>query len=306
MDAVGLGYCTLDYVGIVPNLPGINKVVKIHDFARQGGGPAAQAMVTLARLGADVGFIGRIGDDEAGDFMRRDLIAEGVDVSRLQIEPGAISNQCMILVHQPTGKRSICVYHGTASDIRQSELDVGYVRAAQYLHLDGHSADTALDAARAARAAGGTVCLDAGTMKPGRVKLLEVTDVLIAGARFVQSFAGDANYQAGAARLLDEGPETVVVTLGEDGSFTKTRDEAFHSPAFAVPVVDTTGAGDVFHGAYLFGLIRGWDLQTTAVFASAAAALKCIRLGGRAGIPAYEAVIDFLRQRDSATLGEII
>jgi ribokinase len=106
--------------------------------------------------------------------------------------------------------------------------------------------------------------------------------------------------------LLDEGPETVVVTLGEDGSFTKTRDEAFHSPAFAVPVVDTTGAGDVFHGAYLFGLIRGWDLQTTAVFASAAAALKCIRLGGRAGIPAYEAVIDFLRQRDSATLGEII
>ena len=297
MDVVGLGFTTLDHIGIVPHLPRLDEGQPMSAFSRQGGGPVAQALVTLARLGATVGFVGRVGDDEAGVIMRRDLLAEGVDVSRLEVESGATSPQCVILVHQPTGKRSICVHRGSAAPVPAEGLDLAYLCAGHFLHLDGSSPDAALVAARAARAAGVRTCLDAGGPGPRLVELVALTDVLIAGERFATSVADDGDYRMGAARLLAMGPDLVVVTRGEHGAFTQTATIAFHTPAFVVPVVDTTGAGDVFHGAYLFGLLHGWDLPAMAEFASAAAALKCIQLGGRAGIPRLNAVLSFLDER---------
>ena len=297
MDVVGLGFTTLDYLGVVPHLPGLDEGLPMSAFSRQGGGPVAQALVTLARLGARVGFVGRVGDDEAGVIMRRDLLAEGVDVSRLQVESGASSAQCVILVHEPTGKRSICVHRGSAAAVPADGLDLDYLCAGRFLHLDGSSPDAALVAARAARAAGVRTCLDAGGPGPRLTELVGLTDVLIAGERFAMSVAADDDYRTGATRLLAMGPEIVVVTRGEHGAFTHMATDAFHTPAFEVPVVDTTGAGDVFHGAYLFGLLRGWDLPAVAEFASAAAALKCTQLGGRAGIPRLDAVLSFLGER---------
>jgi sulfofructose kinase len=294
MDVVGLGFTSLDSIGIVPHLPGVDESVLLHDLTRQGGGPVAQALVTLARLGASVGFVGRVGDDEAGQEMVRSLRAEGVDVSRLQIEPGATSAQCIILVDRPTGKRSICCHPGTATAVPTAGLDMTYLCSGRFLHLDGHSPDAALVAARAARAAGIKVCLDAGGPGAHLEALVPLTDVLIAAEQFVVSVKS-GGYQAAAAHLLDLGPEVVVVTRGEHGSYTRTREDEFHQEAFHVPVVDTTGAGDVFHGAYLYGLLQGWDRMTTARFAGATAALKCARLGGRAGIPRREEVMSFLQ-----------
>jgi sulfofructose kinase len=298
MDVVGLGFTSLDSIGIVPHLPSVDESVLLHDFTRQGGGPAAQALVTLARLGASVGFVGRVGNDEAGQEMQRSLHTEGVDVSRLQIEPGATSAQCIILVDRPTGKRSICCHPGTVSALSSTELDLPYLCSGRFLHLDGHAPDAALVAARAARAAGIKVCLDAGGPGPHLEALVRLTDVLIAAERFVVSVT-NGGYQAAAAHLLDLGPEVVVVTRGEHGSYTRTRDAELRQEAFQVPVVDTTGAGDVFHGAYLFGLLQNWDLLTTARFAGATAALKCTRLGGRAGIPRRDEVMTFLQAHDA-------
>ncbi len=295
-DVIGLGFTSVDYIGIVPELPRLDEGTRILDFTRQGGGPVAQALVTLARLGASAGFVGRVGDDEAGAFMRRGLANEGVDLSRLQVERGATSGQCIILVHAATGKRSICFHPGTISPIDADALDAGYLCSGRFLHLDGYAPQAAMRAATVARAAGVQVCLDAGGFGPHIADLAAVADVLIAGEQCAR-VVGGGDYRDGACRLLAMGPGIVTVTLGADGSFTKTREEEFSYPAFAVPVVDTTGAGDVFHGAYLFGLLQGWSLEAVVPFASAAAALKCQQLGGRAGIPNYSAVVAFLRQR---------
>jgi ribokinase len=125
-------------------------------------------------------------------------------------------------------------------------------------------------------------------------ELVEATDVLICGSGFVQALAGVADFWQAAEAVRRMGPQIVVQTEGEQGSNTATATEHFHTPAFKVDVVDTTGAGDVFHGAYLFGLVQGWDLGRIARFASATAALKCMHLGGRAGTPGYNEVEKFL------------
>jgi len=295
LDVVGLGFSSVDYLGIVPRLPTIDEGAPLLDFTQQGGGPVAQALVALARLGAATGFVGRLGDDEAGQFMRRGLLEEGIDISHLQIQRNATSPQCIILVHQPTGKRSICCTGGTAGPVADDSVDVDYVSSGRYLHLDGHSRPAAIRAARAACERGVKVCLDVGSPGEHVAELIDVSDIVVAGVRCAESFALDGHdYRAGAEAMLERGPEIVVVTLGEHGSYTKTRDQEFTCPSFRVPVVDTTGAGDVFHGGYIYGLLRGWDLFTVAEFASACSALKCGKLGGRAGIPTLAAVESFL------------
>jgi sulfofructose kinase len=252
--------------------------------------------VTLARLGAATGYIGRIGDDPAGQAMRQSLMDEGVDLAELQVQPGALSAQCIILVDQPTGKRSICAYPGTAGEAVVASMSLDYACSGRYLHLDGFSMEAALVAARAARTAGVRVCLDAGGSFERLQPLIALTDVLIANEPFARD-AGGGDPERGAALLRTFGPATVVATLGAAGSYTATAADAFLIPSFPVDVVDTTGAGDVFHGAYLFGLLQNWGPRETATFANAAAALKCTKLGGRAGIPRLEAVNAFLHQR---------
>jgi sulfofructose kinase len=296
MDVTGLGFSSLDYVGIVPRLPGLDEGVGLTDLTTQGGGPVAQALVTLARLGAAAGYIGRFGDDPAGAAMRQSLLDEEVDLTELQLQPGASSAQCIILVDQATGKRSICGYTGTAGDVDAASMSMEYVCSGRFLHLDGFSMAAALAAAAAARQAGVQVCLDAGGPLERLRPLIALTDILIANEPFTLA-AGNGDYERGAARLHEFGPRIVVATLGATGSYTVTDDDAFLVSGFPVDVVDTTGAGDVFHGAYLFGLLKGWTPRAIATFANAAAALKCTRLGGRAGIPRFAAVESFLQAR---------
>ena len=298
-DVIGLGFTTLDTIGLVPHLPELDEGVLMEDLTRQGGGPVAQALVTLARLDASVGFVGRIGDDEVGADIRTGLVEEGVDVSYLQIEPGALSAQSMILVDKPTGKRSICAFRGTAGDIDLADETLEYLCSGRFLHLDGHSPMAALAAAEAASQRGVRICLDAGAGASidDVLALVQATNVLIAAERFATSVASDDTFETGAARLLQMGPEVVVVTRGEQGSYTLTRETEFSTAAFPVSVVDTTGAGDVFHGAYLYGQLKGWDLVSTAEFAGAAAALKCTRLGGRAAIPRLPEVLEFVAEQ---------
>lgn len=155
------------------------------------------------------------------------------------------------------------------------------------------------------QAAGKTVVLD-GSKTNGPVRgpmrdLVSHVDVLISGSGFVQGLTGETDLWRALEGALDYGPRIVVQTEGADGAYTVTRDpggaeERFHTPAFSCNVIDTTGAGDVFHGAYIVGLLHGWDVRETARFASAVSAIKCTRLGGRAGIPTFEETIAFLQR----------
>jgi sugar/nucleoside kinase (ribokinase family) len=122
-------------------------------------------------------------------------------------------------------------------------------------------------------------------------------DILICGSGFGASLTGRSDIWDAGKAMLDRGPSIVVQTEGEDGSYTTTAGASFHTPAFKVDVIDTTGAGDVFHGAYLVGMLHGWNLEAVATFATAVSAIECTKLGGRAGIPGYADVMAFLAER---------
>ena len=295
-DLVGLGYCSWDYLCIVPEIP-LDQKVEIVRSLNQGGGPSATATFAAQRLGAKTAYIGAVGDDEAGQNILREFAEAGVDVSGMIERIGATSGVSYCWADQKQGKRSIAWARGTAKPLRADEVNLELVRSCKVLHLDGHQTEAAIYAASEARAAGVSVCLDAGTMVPGIESILENTDIVIASEWFAGKYTGEATLEDQLVKL--KGPRTrwVVATCGDNGSMGYDGHDFVTVPAFNVNVVDTTGAGDVFHGAFLHSYLRGGDLTESMRFASGAAALKCEQMGGRTGIPTFEQLKTFLKQQ---------
>ena len=300
LDVVGLGYCSLDYLLRIPRVPGFEDGVRVSDFAVDGGGPVATAMVTLARLGARVGYVGKFGNDDVGRLKRKQLQQEGVDVSRVILVEEDVSSIFFVLVDERTGRRGFLGYYGTEAELRPEELDREYITSGHFLHLDGRHTAAALQAAEWMHEAGGKVVLDAAggkrdrSISPRMEALVRATDVLIAAQGFAVALTGGDDLAEAGEAMLDYGPQIVAITAGEAGSWCVTAEVCFHVPAFSVEVVDTTGAGDVYHGAFIYGLLRGWDLKRVAAFANAVAALKCRKMGGRSGIPTLRETEQFL------------
>ena len=296
-DVVGLGCSALDYLGVVPRRPRVDEKIEMSDFTRQGGGPMATALVTLSRLGSSTSYIGKVGDDEAGKFILKEFEKEGVDTSGVIVEKDTSSLFAFCVVEKNTGKRTIFWHSGTCSELAPKELNKQLILSAKFLHLDSHEIRAAIQAAKWAKAEKIKIVLDPDLNPPEMEKLLRLTDILIAPSDFARDFTGEEDYSKTAEKLFSLGPEVVVITLGEEGCLCKSREGVFVKPAFKVNVVDTTGAGDVFHGAFIYGLLRGWDLKKTAEFSNAVSAIKCMKLGGRAGIPTLEQVKEFLASR---------
>ena len=301
LQVVGLGMCTLDVLMRLKDMPTWERGTRISDFRLDGGGPVGTAMVTAARLGARVGFIGTAGDDEAAGLKLHSMIEAGVDTSRVVTHPGPDDQVVIVFVHEETGER---MFAGVARERRAltaEDLDRDYITSAEYLHLDGFHFEAALQAAKWMREAGKKVVLDGHkTNRPIRShlrELIEYVDVLISGSGFARSLTGISDIWEAGRAALDIGLSIFVQTEGEEGSYTINAEERFHTPAFKVHVVDTTGAGDVFHGAYIVGLLNGWGLQQIAQFATAASAIECTKLGGRVGIPCFGEVTSFLNER---------
>nr|MBC7244946.1 carbohydrate kinase family protein [Chloroflexota bacterium] len=296
LDVVGLGYCAWDYLGIIDHIPEFDSpTANLEDFATSGGGPVATALVTLARLGVRTGFIGVIGDDEPGLRCKQAFEQEGVDIQRLRVQVGARTPICMILVQSGSGRRVILCYRGTCPQVELQPEDCSYITTARFLHLDGHHMSAAILAARAMHEAGGTVVLDANRPRPHLDELLPWVDILITNAYFPTAYIGQQDLDHAAQFLLQTGARLVVTTLGEKGCKCFTAEGQCHIPGFSVPIVDTTGAGDAFHGAFIYGLLQNWPLEQTARFANAVAALNCTALGGRAALPRLEQVVAFLQ-----------
>ncbi len=301
VDVVGLGCCCFDLLGVVPHMPGPDEEIRMLETRQQGGGEVATALVTLARLGCSVACAGKVGDDAFGNFIRRELDQYGIDTRHLLVEPGALSQASVVLVDRATGQRSILACMPTYSELQASQLPTQLIEQAGVLHLDGVHRSAALEAAGLARHAGVPVVLDADVLAlEGDIsELLRRTDTVIASLAFAGSFAKTEDVDRAIDHLLDYGPSVAVVTLGERGCRGQAEGRRFHHPAFPVEVVDTTGAGDVFHGAFIYGMLQQWELVKTVEFASAVAAIKCTRLGGRTGIPDLQQALRFLQKRNS-------
>jgi sulfofructose kinase len=296
-DVVGVGVNVIDYLFRIPHFPEPNTKMDALGATIQGGGLTATAMVACARLDLRTRYIGKFGGNEIGRMAREELLAEGLDLAGSVVAKGVPNRFCVVLVEEGSGHRTIIRERDPRIWLTPTDLTREAVCAGRALHLDGHEGDAALQAARWAKQAGVLVSMDAEEPTQRREELFPLTDVLIVSQRFARAITGKTA-PADILRVLAKlGSACVGLTLGEAGSALLYRGEIVEASGFPVDVVDTTGAGDVFHGAFLYGLLQGWEARDILVFANAVSALKCTRLGGRTGIPRVNEVHAFLRAR---------
>jgi sulfofructose kinase len=302
-DVVGLGIAPLDMLGILPRYPSLDEKVEFAQTSVQGGGPVPTAMVTLARLGARVSFVGKIGQDSNGSLVKEGLEREGVDTGHLIIDPKAKTPVAHIWIESKTGKKTVALDRTDISDLQPKELDREHVTSCRFLHLDGRETEACLRAAQWARKKGVKVVLDLGSLRPKLEVILGLTDYLITSEGFARAYTGLKDPWKAAQALFQPCYQTVVVTLGERGSVGVSSSETIYQPSFKVKVVDTTGAGDVFHGAFIYSLLQNWDLSKALSFSNGVAALKCTKIGGRQGIPNGKEVEKLMRKNGEGETG---
>lgn len=292
----GIGYCGMDYLCIVPQVP-LDDKVEIVESLVQGGGPSVTAIVAAARLGAKAAFCGAVGDDERGAQIVKGLADEGVDTHGVKIRRGAESPAGFCWIEQKSGKRSIAWTRGNARPLSPREIDRDLIHESSVLHMDGHQAKAAIAAAKIARKQGVTVSIDAGTLVPDIDELLGLSDIVIASEKFAGRYTGAADMAAAVKKLFSGNRRFAAVTLGKAGSLGFDGKRLIKCPAFKVGVVDTTGAGDVYHGAFIFDYARGSAWAECMRFAAAVSALKCTKFGGRTGIPSLTTAERFMRKQ---------
>jgi len=296
IKVVGLGQASLDYLGRVPLFPQEDQKSELLDLEMQCGGPASTALVTLARLGVKTSFLGSVSDDFFGREILKSLENEGVDISCLKVTPGHTSQFAFIAVSKEEGKRTVFWHRGSAPPLQRQEVNLDLFPNAQILHLDGLMIEASLEAAHKARQMNMKVVMDAGTLREGSLDVVPLVDVLIASERFAEPLVGRNALPERALKALGSlGAREVVITLGPRGSTGWDRGKILHQDVYRVDPVDTTGAGDVYHGAYIYGILQDWEMAQCMRFASAVAAMNCRHVGARKGIPNLEQVRSFMR-----------
>lgn len=296
IEIAGLGFGSIDNLCLVPYIPIDEKVGAIERLV-QGGGAAATAVVAASRLGANVAFIGVVGDDAIGKEILNSLEKEYVNTQHIQVRTGKESAVAYCWIEQNSGKRSITWSRGTAMPMDAGLINEEFISSLKLLHLDGHNMEAAVRAAEIARSNGVVVSLDAGSILPGIEKLVNISDICIASEFFACNYTGEKTVRKALHKLYRPEKKVVAITMGDKGVIAKTTEGIIQKVAFKIDVVDTTGAGDVFHGAFARAWIEGWDVDKCLDFASATAAIKCTRFGGRTGIPGMKEVENFLKQR---------
>jgi len=292
VDVVGLGLNAMDTICMVDRFPQPNTKTGIRNVRREPGGQVATAMATCSRLGLTTRYIGSVGDDDLGRAQIESLHQSGLDSEFVRIVSGATTQFAIILLEEGIGERTILWHHDPALNYPPKELRREMITSGRILHLDGCDSEAALQAARWAREAGIPVVIDIDELYDDSTdELLRNVDYLIAAEEFGQRVLGNLDPEDAARTLADRyGSPVVGITLGDRGAVFLEKGRLLRSPSFEVKVADTTGAGDVFHGAFIYGLLQKWDLEQIARFANAAAALKCTQIGARRGIPTIEQI----------------
>lgn len=291
-DVLCVGHASYDLVFTVPKHPRPDEKIFAEGFIACGGGPAANAAVTVARLGYRAAFAGYLGNDPYGDLHADELRREGV-ATELVIRGAAPTPLSAVLV-KPDGSRALVNYKGETRPLPAGAIDFSGVRPKAIL-FDGHEPEVSLPLA----GIGVPTILDAGSIHKGTEALMFRVDYLVCSEKFARQWSGADDPERALNGLAERSP-AVVLTLGERGLLWKRGAESGRLPAFSVAAVDTTGAGDCFHGAFVAALAAGFPWSDILRFASAAGAICCTRLGARKGIPERNELARFLAERKTA------
>ena len=283
VDLVGVGLNATDTVIPVTDFPVRGSKVEFRNSSVLPGGQVATTVVACQTWGLQTRYVGKLGEDDAATIHRRAFAAAGVE-TRILTVPGGSSAQSIILVDNG-GERTVLGRRDDRLLIHPEDLDRDWITSARCLHVDGYDTAAATLAATWARAAGVPVVADLDELYPGVEDLLRQVDYLIASRDFPCRLMNESNLEKALFKMQARfGSTLAAATLGEQGVLAWDGHGFLHTPAFKVPVVDTTGAGDIFHAGFIFGLLEAWPLERRLEFACAAAALNCRSVGARGGI----------------------
>jgi sugar/nucleoside kinase (ribokinase family) len=296
-DVVGVGLNATDTMLLVPHFPAYGGKVPFIKELLSPGGQVASAMVTCAKLGLRAKYIGTVGDDERGEIQMQSLLGSGVDLTHVQRRANCPNQSAYIVIDQSTGERTVFWNRPDCLAISPGQIDAGQITCARLLHIDGHDTRAVEHAARIARENGIPVTVDVDTIYPGFDRVLPLVDYLIASSEFPARWTRiDDPRKALEALQSEYGMRVAAMTLGAHGVLALADAKFHYSPGYVVHCVDTTGAGDVFHGAFCYAILDGMSLPDALDFSNALAALNCTAMGARGGIAGADAARDLMRR----------
>ena len=301
-DACGFGITTLDYICIVNKLANYQRQATIENVKFFGGGCVSTALVALSRLGAKTALISTLGDDWAAKEVLSGLKEENIDCGGIGFLDDQLTTFSFIQVNKNHGKRAICYYPGSGANLKLNNRAKEIIKTSKTLLLDGLIKSESVKAAKFAKENNIKVMLDCNVLNEDIPELLPFIDYLITSESFLYDYAKTRNIEDALARLYgDYRPQVLVTTLGKKGSVALVDGDLKYVDVFNVKVKDTTGCGDVYHGAFLYGLLRKWDIADIMVFATAVSSIKAMHYGGRPGIPGLKETFKFLKKHGVKT-----
>ena len=274
LDLIALGSVNVDMIGFVDSYPEPNVKKQIRGLRDRIGGPASTAAVTASSLGMNVAFCGIVGEDKNGEEIVQYLKDSKVDTSAMKRREGHGSRFAFVINDPNT--RTIFWSNDDLKLITEGELPYNMIKNSRYIHIDEYEWDAAVPAAKFAKKEGVKIFIDVESVNPTTIELSTLADYLVVPEIFGENFTSiKEDYPLIAKKLHDEFKIPVVLTCGRAGAYCYSAEGKFHQPIFDLPVRDTTGAGDVFHGAFIYAVSAGMQLRKAVRFATAASAVRC-------------------------------
>jgi sugar/nucleoside kinase (ribokinase family) len=286
-DVVGVGCNSVDFVNLLPASPqphGPNAKMRIHRQVVSCGGQMTTAMVACAKLGLKAKYVGVTGTDENGRRIRAAMAGYDVDMTDAVIRD-APNRFAVIMVDESTGERIVLWDRDERLRLKPRELSAEILASARLLHVDDEDQETAIEAARLGRSVGLPITSDIDRLTDRTEELVAAVTIPIFAEHVPLALTGRNDPESALRALRKRHEGLLCVTLGAHGALALDGDRAIYAPGFHITAVDTTGAGDVFRGGFIYGLLKRWSTEQTLQFANAAAAVSCTRLGALTGVP---------------------
>jgi sulfofructose kinase len=296
-DVAGIGLNATDTVILMPRFPEYAGKIAFHRELIMPGGQVATAMLTCARLGLKAKYIGTVGDDERGRIQLESLQSSGINLEDVEVRRNCPNQTAYILIDERTGERTVIWKRDDCLRLKPESIRDEMITCARMLHVDGTDSEACARAAEIARANKIPVTVDVDTVYAGFERVLPFVDYLIASSEFPSRWMKEPDPIRALEQLQDKYRIPVVgMTLGSFGALVRTQDQLIYSPGFEVNCVDTTGAGDVFHGAFCYSVLQNKSMREVLEFSNAMAALNCTALGARGGIATLSEVLALMQR----------
>ncbi len=296
-NIVGIGACVMDTLYSVPTYPQEDTKMRSTGSKPAGGGPVATGLVAAAKLGESTAFIGNLSSDNGGVFLKGDFEKYGVATDLINVMDGYRSFTSVLWLAADSTTRTCVFDKGDLPALVLNQKQKTAIKEAKLLMVDGNDIEGAIEAAKIARDNGTKVLYDCGGLYEGVSRLLALTDIMIPSEEFAMGHTGCDNAFEAAKKLYEMySPEVVVITQGKRGGIIFDGKDVTDYPIYPAKVVDSNGSGDVFHGAFAFAVVSGYDYLKCCHFSSAVSGLKCMGIGARESVPAFNTVKEYMKE----------